>query len=146
MSPILLFLCNVLSAKIMDYLSLGKTPFQGPSLLGNLHSVDITRRIGSLICSSLTLNVIYTGRPVIWTFIVRETLLATQTTQKKSIQLKVPYAKNSKECAWCVSVGKAAQWRGFLCSAHTVEMIFLVSWYKQGKRQNKTCQKSMWKL
>lgn len=57
--------CHVHRTKIMDCLGLGGTHFQGPALLGNLDSVDITRRIGSLICSSLTLNVIYTGQLVV---------------------------------------------------------------------------------
>lgn len=106
-----LCVCHVHRTKIMECLSLGGTHFQGPALLGNLHSVDITRRIGSLICSSLTLNVIYTGRLVVWTFIVRETFLAkpfNQTTQKSI--LKGPYANNSKKRASHVAVGEAAYW------------------------------------
>lgn len=71
--------------KIIDYLSLSRIPFQGLPLLGHLHSVDITRRIGSLICSSLTLNVIHSGQVEAWTFFERETLLTksfNQATQK----------------------------------------------------------------
>lgn len=64
-------LCRVHKTHIMDRLNLGKTHFQDPGLLGNLHSVDITRRIGGLICCSLALNVIYTGQLVAWTSIVR---------------------------------------------------------------------------
>lgn len=80
--------CSVFTqVQIMDSLnlSLSRIPFQGLPLLGNLHSVDITRRIGSLICSRLTLNVIHSGQLEAWTFFVRETSLTksfNQTTQK----------------------------------------------------------------
>lgn len=58
--------------KIIDCLSLSSIPFQGLPLLGKLHSLDITRRIGSLIWSSLTLNVIHSGQLEAWTFFVRD--------------------------------------------------------------------------
>lgn len=81
-----LLCCTVLTqVEIMDSLNLCRIPFQGLPLLGNLHSVDITRRIGSLICSRLTLNVIHSGQLEAWTFFVRETSLTksfNQTTQK----------------------------------------------------------------
>lgn len=76
--------------KIIDCLSLSRIPFQGLPLLGNLHSLDITRRIGSLICSSLTLNVIHSGQLEAWTFFVRETSLTksfNQTTQKQLVKV-----------------------------------------------------------
>lgn len=47
LSPFSLCLCFVHSNKIMEYLNLGRTHFQDPALLGNLHSVDITRRTGA---------------------------------------------------------------------------------------------------
>lgn len=83
------FLCCTVftQVQIMDSLNLCRIPFQGLPLRGNLHSVDITRRIGSLICSRLTLNVIHSGQLEAWTFFVRETSLTksfNQTTPKKS--------------------------------------------------------------
>lgn len=96
-------LCHVHRTEIIDCLSLGGTHFQGFALLGNLHSVDITRRMGRLICSRLTLNVIYTGQLVAWTFIVRETFPTKSFNhgpQKKKSNLKAPYAQNYKKRAF----------------------------------------------
>lgn len=120
MSSVVLCLCHVHSTTIMDCLSLSRTHFQGCALLGNLHSVDITRRIGSLICSRLTLNVIYTGQLVLWTFIVRETFMTIiiQSNRTKSSLLKVPYAKNcakkkKKKVHGMLLLEKANQWHCF---------------------------------
>lgn len=91
-------LCS-LRFKIIDCLSLSRIPFQGLPLLGNLHSVDIARWIGGLICSSLTLNVIHSGQLEAWTFFVRETLPTksfNQTTQKRVV--KVLHGKHSRSC------------------------------------------------
>lgn len=86
--PTAFLCCTVFTqVQIMDSLNLCRIPFQGLPLRGNLHSVDITRRIGSLICSRLTLNVIHSGQLEAWTFFVRETSLTksfNQTTPKKS--------------------------------------------------------------
>lgn len=113
MSPIPLWLCHVhrtRDQKKIDYFSLGRTHFQGPALLGSLHSVDITRRIGSLICSSLTLNVIYTGQLVVWTFIVRETFVTIiiQSNHTKRYSTEGAICKESlRTCLACYCRGRS---------------------------------------
>lgn len=99
--PTAVLCCTVFTqVQTMDPLNLCRIPFQGLPLRGNLHSVDITRRIESLICSRLTLNVIHSGQLEAWTFFVRETSLTksfNQTTPKKKRLKKVLHGKHSRQ-------------------------------------------------
>lgn len=137
------FLCCTVftQVQIMDSLNLSRIPFQGLPLLGNLHSVDITKRIGSLICSRLTLNVIHSGQLEAWTFFVRETSLTksfNQTTHKKKKNDSRRLCMESTACSRTLWSTQEIQ----TCSLFKVENVSERSEKKKSPKKKKNHQKS----